>query len=484
MGRLDSILMGIRNEKASRIAELQTQLSSLGEKIGLLEREIDITKSQAVSTQQYITKLQAKVLNLSQDDLVLRLNSELQELGRVRSELLTQLKNANNSVDSLKSQSFALEAELSQLRISGQSIIAQPFYEQVGAFIKANGISVDDVNKFHMKRLQQSLDSTDALIRRRDKILTDSQALQAEMLAEGNWVEPASLVEMKGSTERRILDLEKMVQSFFEVLEKILPMDVDRNLEAVRVAVSKEIERVDQLCGALGEKIDKFELLQEYLEAFKPYIRSLALRESLFEVEMKLSQHMLVDTKLSDELNIIFENLRERIDAFFYTDLINAIYSKIDPHPSFKRVDFVPDFSLQDRPGLNIVIADESDARISPNLYFSAAQLNILSLSVFLARALHAKDNNGGSLDMILIDDPIQSMDSINVLATIDLLRNLSLRFNKQIIISTHDENFFGLLQRKIPSEIFNSKFITLESFGVVAPMKWRPPQASVAPVP
>lgn len=95
--------------------------------------------------------------------------------------------------------------------------------------------------------------------------------------------------------------------------------------------------------------------------------------------------------------------------------------------------------------------------------------MNILSLSVFLANALHAKDKNGAPLDVILIDDPIQSMDSINVLATIDLLRNVSARFDKQIIISTHDENFFGLLKRKIPTDVFGSKFLQLESFGVVS---------------
>uniref|UniRef100_UPI001E5E8400 hypothetical protein n=1 Tax=Serratia sp. ASV30 TaxID=2795127 RepID=UPI001E5E8400 len=54
-------------------------------------------------------------------------------------------------------------------------------------------------------------------------------------------------------------------------------------------------------------------------------------------------------------------------------------------------------------------------------------------------------------------------------LSMIDMLRNISVQFDKQIIISTHDENFFELLQKKIPTEIFESKFITLESYGVVA---------------
>ena len=52
-----------------------------------------------------------------------------------------------------------------------------------------------------------------------------------------------------------------------------------------------------------------------------------------------------------------------------------------------------------------------------------------------------------------------------------DLLRSICLKFGKQLILSTHDENFFGLLQRKIPSDIFGSKFLQLEKFGVVAPV-------------
>ncbi|TOK67837.1 exonuclease SbcC, partial [Vibrio parahaemolyticus] len=151
--------------------------------------------------------------------------------------------------------------------------------------------------------------------------------------------------------------------------------------------------------------------------------------------------------------------------------LINAIYKKIDPHPTFKKVEFKVSFETE-KPSLNILVSDGADGMISPILYFSAAQTNILSLSVFLANALHATDDDGNPIDVILIDDPIQSMDSINVLSTIDLLRSICLQFDKQLIISTHDENFFGLLQRKIPTEIFGSKFLQLKKFGVVVPVE------------
>uniref|UniRef100_UPI0026005CD9 AAA family ATPase n=1 Tax=uncultured Flavobacterium sp. TaxID=165435 RepID=UPI0026005CD9 len=90
------------------------------------------------------------------------------------------------------------------------------------------------------------------------------------------------------------------------------------------------------------------------------------------------------------------------------------------------------------------------------------------SLSIFLAKALHAVDDEGNPLECIFIDDPIQSMDSINILSTIDLLRSIVVNNNRQIILSTHDANFHNLLRKKIPGELFNSKFMELETFGKV----------------
>lgn len=63
----------------------------------------------------------------------------------------------------------------------------------------------------------------------------------------------------------------------------------------------------------------------------------------------------------------------------------------------------------------------------APILYFSAAQVNILSLSIFLAGAL-----------------------------------------DRQVIISTHDERFYKLVSRKIDPQYFNSKFFELGTFGQI----------------
>jgi exonuclease SbcC len=112
---------------------------------------------------------------------------------------------------------------------------------------------------------------------------------------------------------------------------------------------------------------------------------------------------------------------------------------------------------------LDIYVKNSDSELIVPNLYFSTAQINILSLCIFLASSLKSTE-----YDCILIDDPIQSMDSINILSTIDLLRSIIVNNDKQIIISTHDENFHNLLKKKMPTELFKSKFLRLESFGKV----------------
>ena len=147
-------------------------------------------------------------------------------------------------------------------------------------------------------------------------------------------------------------------------------------------------------------------------------------------------------------------------------NLINEIYNSIDPHPEFKEIKF--DYVPAKYPELHIKVKGEETDRISPALNFSSAQVNVLSLSIFLAKALNTSSGNDNEARCIFIDDPIQSMDAINVLSIIDLLRNIAFRSDNQLVISTHDENFYELLKKKIPSNIFKSKYLKLESFGIV----------------
>src|SRR5699024_7462115 len=76
--------------------------------------------------------------------------------------------------------------------------------------------------------------------------------------------------------------------------------------------------------------------------------------------------------------------------------------------------------------------------------YLSSGQLSALVISFTLAlNKVYGND----SLDIILIDDPVQTMDEINMASLTELLRN---EFShKQIIISTHEEDVSRYLRYK-----------------------------------
>ncbi len=135
--------------------------------------------------------------------------------------------------------------------------------------------------------------------------------------------------------------------------------------------------------------------------------------------------------------NIIIETVDE--------ELLNRIYFAINPHFNYKKIKLNNYVGYNDNK-LGFVVEDENSNKAIPNFIFSSAQLNIIALSVFLSMALKQDWLN---LDTILLDDPIQNMDDINVLAFIDVLRHILDDTDKQIIMSTHDERLFYLMQKK-----------------------------------
>ncbi len=253
-------------------------------------------------------------------------------------------------------------------------------------------------------------------------------------------------------------------ESFYEQFFKNMISSFDNVKRDIK---SKEKEFDAQL---LNNKrlVNLIEIIEKNTNNLLNFIQNKKMKKELEEYNVIHALKIKIKEQLSKEKKKLENKINKDVEEFFHEDLINKIYEKIDPHPEYKKVKFECHFE-NGIGKLNIFVDNNSETKyISPALYYSTAQLNVLSLSIFLAKALNVKDNNGENVDCIFIDDPIQSMDSINILSTIDLLRSLVVNHNKQIILSTHDENFHYLLQKKIPIEHFDSKFIELETFGKV----------------
>jgi hypothetical protein len=127
------------------------------------------------------------------------------------------------------------------------------------------------------------------------------------------------------------------------------------------------------------------------------------------------------------------------------TPLINEIYSRLDVHPSLRRFDFKVDRFYQAGRLRPWVFDDEREVDGNAAQVLSAAQLNALAVCVFLALNLK---QTWSPLRVTMLDDPVQSMDDVNVLGLADTFR--SLRAYRQTFVSTHDSSLAKLLWRKL----------------------------------
>jgi DNA repair exonuclease SbcCD ATPase subunit len=73
-------------------------------------------------------------------------------------------------------------------------------------------------------------------------------------------------------------------------------------------------------------------------------------------------------------------------------------------------------------------------------------------------------------LQVVALDDPLQSLDTVNLLGLADLLRRV--KASRQVIISTHDDRLMELLSRKLrPMSGDRTRVVTLDAWSRSGPI-------------
>lgn len=255
----------------------------------------------------------------------------------------------------------------------------------------------------------------------------------------------------------------------------------DSRLEEMGIHFKKDaeiIEKLDALDINLENKNKKIVNLEEQGErlALKlAQITELARRSELEQEVAKTQDEMqkreddIRSRKQTGNLAIgILEGIRDA--AYFVVEeqlkcvepVLRGIYAMIDPHPVFKDVRFVTKF-VRGRGRLSTEI-DDRHADLSsgsPWAVLSSSQMNALAVAVFLAFNLGMPRI---PIKTAMLDDPLQSLDDVNLLGLIDLLRRT--KDERQLIISTHDPRFGRLLLRKLRPINEHQRTIAIEFTG------------------
>lgn len=229
-----------------------------------------------------------------------------------------------------------------------------------------------------------------------------------------------------------------------ELDEMASPEVVSAELEANSVALS-EIASLRASGQRLGLNLAR---LEEHQQRATLESQLNDQRGQVEEQDAELRRRL----ETTDVANRLLDGLRDASEELVKSELrrmeplLQRIYSTVDPHPSFRAVSFLTR-TVRGRGRLWTPLSDvdSGESVQEPSSVLSSSQLNVLAVSTFLALNLSVETL---PLDVVALDDPLQSLDDVNLLGLSDLIRRM--RTRRQIVISTHDDRLAGLLRRKL----------------------------------
>lgn len=193
--------------------------------------------------------------------------------------------------------------------------------------------------------------------------------------------------------------------------------------------------------------------------------------ESLLNEKTTLLQQQIQILRLLDDYSDLQKAVKRSSDnettqlLAQYADTIKKFYHYLNPSM------YMRDLNLRIQPNesrsnrlIFEVISSENSKKHSPSFIFSAAQNNVLALSIFLSFAIKQQ---WSKLDTIFLDDPIQNMDDINIHSFVDLIRGIQKQTDKQFFISTHDDRIYNFMLHKFGGKDKVHTF-EFEDYGVL----------------
>jgi len=282
--------------------------------------------------------------------------------------------------------------------------------------------------------------------------------------------------------ERELQNVSKLQEKEIKVFKQLVQssdlIDFDKEkLELDIISTKVEAELLKKQAKLEGiEELEMMNInLQNMIELNSEKKRLIKLQEELALIKSEIAELVNKEEEMNNDMTYLLELMNKSNEALSalnekmfinLQETIQTIFAQINSHPIFTKLDLEFD-KYRNNNCLTIKVSRENQDNLKANApyVFSSAQVNSIALSLFLAMSLKQK---WSPLQLIGIDDPIQSMDEVNIISFIDLMRLFIKKYGKQIIISTHDESFYKLIIKKF--RYFNLTAIKYKDYGYDGP--------------
>ena len=458
----------IKTEEAInlRIRKSLESIAKIEKEVGELNKALSASELRQKSIQAQVSQNYALFEGLTEEQISKQYAEKVAQSEAAVNDTKKKADDLRKEIESLEKKCVAFSQQIDE----GKKAILEKQKEPAFAAYKKKleerderVISLDywqhalEENKKQITDFSEKLEAA-----KKDKtaLETDNVTLAEE---EGNANQIALLSKEKENLDARLLKTIMFVKESCGVAD----FDTEANPDGIKEKVDEVKGKMRKTLSELESKVKLMGTFRNHLVMADKYAAQLIIAKRIKEIEAEITDMGKQMEEIDTETASLKKYLEDFVDSFFQKELINKLYNTIDPHPTYKTVEFRCDFE-QKHPKLFVIMSSKADGndKIVPNLYLSTAQINILSFCIFMAKAMFAKADDGKSVDCLFVDDPIQALDDINILSMIDLLRNIAFTLNKQIVITTHDKNFFGLLQKKIPQDKFNACYLEIYERG------------------
>lgn len=391
----------------------------------------------------------------------LKLNSKLPDLEKRKISLKLDESNFNKELLKLNGKINDSEGKIEKFvndldgkllainaKITEEKIKQTKFIEEISSIEQS-------VIDFRKKCLEYNLDPNDSNIQNSLQLEKETTNKNIDSL-EVNYL---NIHDKIYSIQEEVKRAEEDITGFYNRFNFMKTITF-LNVHDLKVGILNEL--VLNKLKHLNEELDKQDLKLESINKMLFILEKVteksvlsSLEQKLFRRETKAGILSLENNKLNDSIEIFstlnkstkpaIDKLNEKmIQELFAT--IQKIYTQINSHPIYTQLEFSKEYRHNSYKLMIYAKQEGNDIKANTPYIFSSAQVNAIALSLFLAMSFHQK---WSPLKLIAIDDPIQSMDEINVVSFIDLIRVFVKKFDKQIIISTHDYTFYQMILRK-----------------------------------
>lgn len=409
----------------------------------------------------------SEVLDLLGDEtkgLIVRKKEEIEKLAKVQlkstskleaalkklsafPELISELRRLSDDVEKYKSEINFLELYTAIKNIPSNENDCCPACDTPLSEVTNNPFIKADKQLIILEQIsekQKKLQANEKEIS--DSLLTFSSDLKviglncslnhSEFLAEFD--------KIKNEIEKKITDANKWNDENKDVLPKVTTYKEE--LKVLEVDY-RECSTISELYkAAFKEKSRAENIITEFDSSNKDLLT--AVDEEKKEISYYLGYSQAYETFI-DKLNAYSEKLPLKLSQSLESQVLN-LYNAINKHPYDHEV--LKSISLPTKPNDGIVIEYLDGTKENALRVLSEGHLRCLGLSILLAKNINDNHN------VIIFDDVVNAIDDEHRAGIISELFSNPLLSKKQMLLTTHGEDFIKRLENQLVSRGINKK--------------------------